>query len=129
MVAPWNAARSAANDIVSQQEAVGGKHMLDVLTRREKMLEQIDRSFKIEMAFLSSLADAGGALCANKRTSNTFLGCVFVCTNQMRSWDSWPIFPQVSKMQCSFRALLFVFPHPHPHPLPIDLTLVACLPE
>ena len=74
MVAQWNAARSAANDIVSQQEAVGSKHMLEVLTRREKMLEQIDRSFKIEMAFLSSLADAGGAQCANKQANNIFMG-------------------------------------------------------
>jgi len=61
MVAPWNAARTAANDIVSQHEAIGGKHMLEVVSRRAKMLEQIDRSFTIELAFLSSLADAGGA--------------------------------------------------------------------
>jgi hypothetical protein len=61
MVAPWTAARTAANDIVSQFEAVGGKHMLEVLTRRCKMLDQIDRNFTIELAFLSSLADAGGA--------------------------------------------------------------------
>lgn len=60
MVAPWNAAREASNELVCQQEAVSGKHMLDILTKKERMLEQIDRSFKIELAFLAALADAGG---------------------------------------------------------------------
>ena len=66
MVSGWNAARAAANDLTEQQAAVSGKHMVEILTKKSKVLEQIDRSFKIELCFLTALAEAGGAQWVNK---------------------------------------------------------------
>ena len=56
-----NAARLAANSLIDKQGATSGKHMLEILNRREQMLNQIDRSFRVEVAFLASLTQQGGA--------------------------------------------------------------------
>eukprot|EP00972_Heterocapsa_arctica_P066400 9797676-Heterocapsa_arctica.AAC.1 len=61
MLQPWNAAREAVNEMTDLQEAVTGKHMVDIISKKLHILEQIDRSFKIELAFLTSLTAAGGA--------------------------------------------------------------------
>lgn len=61
LLAAWNAARQAANALTTAQEASSGRHMLDLLSSREKMLLQIDRSFKVELCFLGNLAEKGGA--------------------------------------------------------------------
>ena len=61
LLAAWNAARQAANSLTTAQEASSGRHMLDLLSSREKMLLQIDRSFKVELCFLENLAAKGGA--------------------------------------------------------------------
>ena len=61
LVQGWNAARLAANSLVEKQGATSGKHMLETLNRREQMLNQIGRSFRVEVAFLASLAAQGGA--------------------------------------------------------------------
>ena len=69
---PWNAARDAANTLTDQYEAITGKPMVDVLSKKEKMLEQIDRNFRIELAFLVSLADVGGSQEKERETFSTF---------------------------------------------------------
>ena len=47
LVQGWNAARLAANSLIDKQGATSGKHMLEILNRREQMLNQIDRSFRV----------------------------------------------------------------------------------
>ena len=61
LVHSWNAARQAANQLVEASGAEGGKHMQEVLGKKENMLQQIGRSFKVEFNFLASLAEGGGA--------------------------------------------------------------------
>ena len=56
----WNAARLAASGLVEAQEAVGGKHMQEALGKKVKMFHQTDRSFKVGLYFLASLAEGGG---------------------------------------------------------------------
>ena len=66
LVQGWNAARLAANSLIDKQGATSGKHMLEILNRREQMLNQIDRSFRVEVAILASLTQQGGAQQQNK---------------------------------------------------------------
>jgi len=74
MVSAWRAARQAANDLVEQHEAKDGKHQCDVLGKKEKMLEQIDRSFRIELGYIESLANSGGAMIS--ATAECSHGCL-----------------------------------------------------
>lgn len=60
VVAPFETARETANQAVVVQEAAIGKDMADVLNKRAKMLEQVDRSFRIELALVSHMAATGG---------------------------------------------------------------------
>ena len=66
LVQGWDAARLAANSLIDKQGATSGKHMLEILNRREQMLNQIDRSFRVEVAILASLTQQGGAQQQNK---------------------------------------------------------------
>ena len=58
----WNSAREAANSLVENAEAAQGRHQKELLSKKIKMLEQTDRSFRIDLGFVGSLAEHGGAL-------------------------------------------------------------------
>ena len=61
MVAPWNVARGSANALIAECKIGSGREMTDILSKKAKVFDQLDRTFRIELGWITSMAESGGA--------------------------------------------------------------------